>query len=284
MPLNDFVLVNHVIYQARRPGSWEQHSLARYGRSAATCGCTTASLSTTARLIGSGRVNAAHIDSGSALATQFLRADGSQGALWAVPAGGGGGTAFHLYNDVTNQNVAGGLAADDRMLLADVSHTSNRNVYAILGDVHQSLYATIASAAHFFTGLPADNDLIVVGDTSRGTETRVRGMQWSSFEAALQVADMDSGTATDGQVPSADGSGGIDWEDPSGGGGGLATTAPEDVADTAAVGTDAVSARGDHVHELVNDETLEFSSAGTLGVSITDVIEHLTQRIRYFTS
>ena len=34
----------------------------------------------------------------------------------------------------------------------------------------------------------------------------------------------------------------------------------------------------------MNDETLEFSSTGTLGVSITDVIEHLTQRIRYYTS
>ena len=201
-----------------------------------------------------------------------------------MPPGGGGGTAFHLYNDVTNQNVAGGLAADDRMLLADVSHTSNRNTYAILGDVHQSLYATIASAAHTFTGAVADDDLIVVGDTSRGTETRMRGMPWDDFQGALEVDAMDSGAATDGQVPAADGSGGIDWEDPSGGAGNLATMAPEDVADTAAVGTAARGAREDHVHDLPNDETLEFSSTGTLGVSITDVIEHLTQRIRYFTS
>ena len=54
---------------------------------------------------------------------------------------------------------------------------------------------------------------------------------------------MDSGAATDGQVPAADGSGGIDWEDPSGGAGNLATMAPEDVADTAAVGTAARGAQ-----------------------------------------
>ena len=165
-----------------------------------------------------------------------------------------------------------------------MSHTDNRNTYAILGDVHQSFYATIASTAHTFTGAVADDDLVPIGDTSRGTETRMRGMPWDDFQAALEVDAMDSGTATDGQVPAADGSGGIDWEDPSGGSGNLATMAPEDVADTAAVGTAARGAREDHVHDLPNDETLEFSSTGTLGVSITDVIEHLTQRIRYFTT
>ena len=148
----------------------------------------------------------------------------------------------------------------------------------------KALYATIASTAHAFTGNPADNDLIIIGDTSRGTETRMRGMPWDDFEAALQVADMDSGSATDGQVPSADGSGGIDWEDSTGGGSALATQAPEDVTDTAAVGTAAVASREDHEHNLPINETIEFSSTGVLGVSITDVIEHLTQRIRYYTS
>ena len=112
----------------------------------------------------------------------------------------------------------------------------------------------------------------------------MRGMPWDDFQAALEVDAMDSGSATDGQVPTADGSGAIAWEDSSGGGSELATQAPENVADTAAVGTAARAAREDHVHDLVNDETLEFSSVGTLGVSITDVIEHLTQRIRYYTS
>ena len=60
---------------------------------------------------------------------------------------------------------------------------------------------------------------------------------------------------------------GIDWEDSSGGGASLGTQAPENVADTAAVGTTSVAAREDHVHDLLNDETLEFSSTGVLGVS-----------------
>ena len=111
-------------------------------------------------------------------------------------------------------------------------------------------------------------------------------MPWDDFEAALEVDAMSSGAATNGQVPAADGSGGIDWEDPSGGGGGggLATLAPEDVSDTAAIGTSARGAREDHEHRLATNDTLEFGSGGALSVSITDVIEHLTQRIRYYTS
>ena len=158
---NDFVLVNHVIYRHEDPAvgnTTHSHGTSIRGNLRLYYSVTIDHGS----LIGSGNVNAAHIDSGAALATEFLRADGSQGALWAVPPGGGGGTAFHLYDDVTNQLAAGGLAADDRLLLADVSHTSNRNVYAILGDVHQSFYATIASTAHAFTGAPADDDLIAM--------------------------------------------------------------------------------------------------------------------------
>lgn len=35
--------------------------------------------------------------------------------------------------------------------------------------------------------------------------------------ASADLADLTSGTATSGQVPTADGSGGVDWAEPSGG-------------------------------------------------------------------
>ena len=59
---------------------------------------------------------------------------------------------------------------------------------------------------------------------------------------------------------------------------------PEDVADTAAPGDNTTSARSDHVHALPLQNTLEFSGSGHLGVSISDIVEHLQQNIRYYTS
>ena len=42
-------------------------------------------------LVGDGKVNVSHIDSGSAPITEFIRSDGSGGAVWAEPPSGGGG-------------------------------------------------------------------------------------------------------------------------------------------------------------------------------------------------
>ena len=64
----------------------------------------------------------------------------------------------------------------------------------------------------------------------------------------------------------------------------LTTHVPEDVGDAAEVGTGTHAARADHVHRLVTDETLEVDDDGALGVSITDVVEHLQQRIQYYTN
>ena len=48
-------------------------------------------------------------------------------------------------------------------------------------------------------------------------------------------------------------------------------------------GTGDESSRDDHTHYLPHDSTLAFSS-GSLGVSIHDVVEHLSQRIQYYTN
>ena len=69
-------------------------------------------------LVGDGQVNVSHIDSGSAPITEFIRSDGSGGAVWAEPPSGGGGggtddqTAAEVTVDTTNfsRNLT---AADD---------------------------------------------------------------------------------------------------------------------------------------------------------------------------
>ena len=105
--VDDFTLVNAVVYQHIDPA----------------VGASTHSHDTQIRgnikiyytlvldhgnLVGDGNVNAAHINSGSAGATEFLGSDGSGGAEWKVPAGTGGGggtddqTAAEVTVDTTN--------------------------------------------------------------------------------------------------------------------------------------------------------------------------------------
>ena len=61
-------------------------------------------------------------------------------------------------------------------------------------------------------------------------------------------------------------------------------TAPESIAEAPAEGTAPEVSRGDHVHALPIDDTLEFDAvSGDLGVSIHDVVQHLQETIRYYT-
>ena len=65
----------------------------------------------------------------------------------------------------------------------------------------------------------------------------------------------------------------------------LSDDAPEDIGGTAAEGTSGEVSPADHVHRLPIDNTLEFDAANEqFGVNVQDVIEHLQERIRYFTS
>ena len=61
--------------------------------------------------------------------------------------------------------------------------------------------------------------------------------------------------------------------------------APEDIGDTAAAGDGEEYSPHDHVHRLPIDNTLEYDDANEQwGVNVHDVIEHLQERIRYFTT
>ena len=150
------------------------------------------------------------MDSGTATDGQVATADGSGGIDWEDQSGGGGGS-FDLHDDVTGYIGTGALSGNDRMVVSDESLAGDPNRYVEVDEVVQRLYALGLSEV-MATATPANNDLVFIGDTSRGTGNRVRAIEMSDLLERLDVEDMGSGSATDGQVPTADGSGGIDWE------------------------------------------------------------------------
>ena len=64
----------------------------------------------------------------------------------------------------------------------------------------------------------------------------------------------------------------------------LSDADPQDVAEDGESGDNSGSARSDHIHGLPIDNTLQFDGSDQLGVNIGDVVEHLQQNIRYYTS
>ena len=61
------------------------------------------------------------------------------------------------------------------------------------------------------------------------------------------------------------------------------TNATTDISTTSAIGTSVEYSRDDHEHSLSIDNTLNFSATDELSVNVQDVIEHLQERIQYFT-
>ena len=159
-----------------------------------------------------GRLDVADIGSGSATDGQVPTADGSGGVAWEA-----GGEPFDLHDDVGNAILAGDLAPEDRFVASNEDLADDPNRYVTAGNLIDSLFDV--AAAKVYSGAMAANDIVVLGDTSRSDGNRIRGILWSNYIASLLVESMDSGTADDNQVATADGSGGIVWEDQSGGGG-----------------------------------------------------------------
>ena len=62
------------------------------------------------------------------------------------------------------------------------------------------------------------------------------------------------------------------------------TNATTDISTASAIGTSVEYSRDDHEHSLPIDNTLEFNSSDELAVNVQDVIEHLQERIQYFTN
>ena len=63
-----------------------------------------------------------------------------------------------------------------------------------------------------FQGILSSSDLLPIIDISEPVGERIKRLDFEDFEEELSVANMDSGTAADGTIPTADGIGGIAWE------------------------------------------------------------------------
>ena len=163
------------------------------------------------------------MSSGTAANGRVPTADGSGDITWEAPGAAAGG--FDLYDDVPfDNNDDIGLA--DRLVLS-ASFSSDVNSWANLDNVLDKLHSKCLRDVGTSLDTGNTNDFIIVGDGSRDDGDKIRGYRLDSFLGNLTVADMDSGSATDGQVPTADGSGGITWEDGGGGGSGSGTENPD---------------------------------------------------------
>ena len=60
------------------------------------------------------------------------------------------------------------------------------------------------------------------------------------------------------------------------------TTSPVNIGPQSQQGTGDEASRDDHTHYLPHDGTLDFNE-GVLGVNIADVVEHLVERVQYYT-
>ena len=349
---NDFVNVNHVVYQHENPAAGndtESHGTSIRGNIRIFYTVTIDHGS----LVGDGNVNAAHIDSESAADGYVLTADGSGGSAWEASTGGGGGGGSgygdwasigsvtgaisgnpvtvalntnetiddyeELYihieaNDTNDQRVVSG-----RFRVADVPTTTqaggglgipfagnntdegailvrrNADGDSIVLDAFGSVinFPTTAVTSIFARELTAggggggaslsDADPEDVGTTAPGTgaeASRSDHVHAGDIDLA-DAAPEDVGTAAAGTSEDASRA---DHIHGGGGAGSLSSADPEDVGAAADDGTGTNASKSDHVHRLPIQDTLQFNNAGAVGVSIADVVEHLQQNIRYYTS
>ena len=93
--------------------------------------------------------------------------------------------------------------------------------------------------------------------------------------AHVDISDMASGTATDGQVPTADGSGGVAWEDATGGSGGTPQTLSRfEAVTTANTTAQALSATYANIIEIATTDI--FANEGTFTVATVSNISTIT--------
>ena len=158
-----------------------------------------------------GNLEVDRMNSGSASNNQVPTSDGLGGIEWEDPTGG-----FNLHDDVDAVINAGNLAVNDRMLVSDESVANDPNRFVTVGTVIEVLYDV--GSTDSLTNAPEDGDFIFIGDLSRAAGNRIRSTTYGAFVEDLEVDRMSSGSASNNQVPRADGSGGIDWENiPAGG-------------------------------------------------------------------
>ena len=246
---NDFVLVNHVIYQHENPAvgnDTESHGTGIRGN----IRIYYTVIIDHGSLVGDGNVNAAHIDSESATDGHVLTADGSGGAAWEASAGGGGGGSGGGYSDWASiGSVTGAISGNPVTIALNANETI---------DDYEELYIHIEAND--------TNDQRFASPRFRVSDIPETTLAGGGLGIAFAGNATDEGAAlvrrnADGDSLVLDVYGSVinfpatsvtsiyARELTAGGGGGapLSDADPEDVG-TTAPGTSSDASRGDHVH------------------------------------
>jgi hypothetical protein len=141
-----------------------------------------------------------------------IAADGSVTASTGTDAG-----------DIVQLDGSGRLPAVDGSQLTGLSSAPVASVAGRTGDV------TLSTADISGLGTAATTAATDYATAAEGT------LAASAMQPADDAADLGSGSADDGQIPTADGSGGIDWEDALAGGGGHYFSLQNDGATTQSI-------------------------------------------------
>ena len=260
--------------------------------------------------------------------TTASRHDHVHGIAGAAPSGSGLGTS----------NVEGSATAFSR---ADHSHAglSSTNPVAILPDASAAVGSNLTAARGNHRHAIIASAPVAIGTLlSEGTGSAfarnnhvhnipdgvVHGgalvantIPTSKYgDGTVTAAKMDSGSAADGNVATADGSGGVAWEAAAGGAGvslsdsvagtispgqnsaagtgatasrfdhahGIGVGTPVDVGDANAVGSAGSFSRSDHQHQVPIDNTLQFDSSDDLGVNTERVVQEVSEWVQHFAS
>ena len=193
-------------------------------------------------------------------ATNFSREDHVHGG------GTGGGGGPDLYDTIPpsiGEDGSAGTSADASR--GDHTHGGQRAV----SDNTPEDIGTAAPGSH----------------AAASRSDHVHGGTVATTDATLSDADPeDTGTTAPGTSDDVSRSDHVHESAGGGGGGaGLSDIAAEGVTETPSAGTGADASRWDHEHDIPFNSTLEWDSNSQFGVRVQDVIEHLQERIRYFT-
>ena len=245
---NDFVLVNHVIYQHENPAAGndtESHGTSIRGNIRIYYTVTIDHGS----LVGDGTVNAAHIDSESATDGQVLTADGSGGATWEAGSGGGGGGSGYgdwasigsVTGAISGNPVTVALNANETIddyeelyIHIEANNANDQRVVSPRFRVSDIPTTTLAGGGLGlpFAGNATDEGAVLVRRNADGDSLVLDAFGSVINFPATAVTSIFARALTTG-----------------GGGGGasLSDADPEDVG-TTAPGTNAEASRSDHVH------------------------------------
>ena len=193
-------------------------------------------------------------------ATNFSREDHVHGG------GTGGGGGPDLYDTIPpsiGEDGSAGTSADASR--GDHTHGGQRAV----SDNTPEDIGTAAPGSH----------------AAASRSDHVHGGTVTTTDATLSDADPeDTGTTAPGTSDDVSRSDHVHESAGGGGGGaGLSDIAAEGVTETPSAGTGTDASRWDHEHDIPFNSTLEWDSNSQFGVRVQDVIEHLQERIRYFT-